>query len=515
MSRIRGIFLLFAFLYLSLGGGGSAVMAQWVAFGPPRPISEVTFAGISQFANGFTLNRFAVSADGSLEAAIFGGDSSLDPQQPMPNLSVTFAQNQGNFLPPIVLSGEDNIFELIGSVEMDSANGIHAFSSRVAGAGQEPPRLNAVAANSDASVVGDPVPVAPNAEPDMAQLFSSSAIDSEDSLHLVFSTLSSDNSGLTGPIYYVRSDDGGASWSTPEPVVGVSGSLANSYIFPSVAASADGETVVVSYYDANQEQIRAAKSIDGGASFPTNAKVFQFPSPPETLFSKVVMDAAGKIYISYGADDDGDQVADVLLSSSNDGSTYGQPVTVNQETTNFEGPIANMAIDSRGRIDVIWHSDPDGDDNPQILNFARSIDGGATFSSPETIATAPDQQLVMNGGIRHDRWGHVFVDVIYANFDLTGGGSIFMLVGTPDDLGAPENCGDGSDNDFDGAVDCNDSECEGDAACDSGIGGEPESGGGCSIGAGPSKLGWVALFPLGGLLFLLQQRRKARTWSKA
>ncbi|HKY64392.1 MAG TPA: sialidase family protein [bacterium] len=515
MSRIRGIFLLCAFVYLSLAAGGPA-RAQEVTFGSPRDIAEIGFSGLAQFANGFTLNRFAINANGTLEAAILGVDSSQDPQE-LPMLSVSFAQDQGAFLPPIVLSGEDNVVELIASVEMDSANNLHAFSSRVENGGSDAPQMNVVNSNSDATVVGDPIPLAPGTEPDFAQLFSNTTIDAEDNLHVVFSTLSPDTSDFTGPLYYVRSGDGGATWSPPKPVVGVSGSQSNNFIYPSVAAGADGETVVVSYFDANQNQIRAAKSSDGGASFPTNEEVFQYPAQPPTVFSKVAMDAAGKIYVAYSGDVDDDPAnAEVLLSTSTDGASYGQPVTVNQEPTNFEGPIVNMAVDSRGRIDVIWHSDPDGDDLTQALNFARSTDGGATFSSPVTIATAPDGQLAMNGGIRHDRWGHVFVDVIYAQFDLMTGGSVHMVVGTPDDLGAPENCGDSSDNDYDGAVDCDDTECEGDAACvdDSGIGGEAE-GGGCSISGHSSKLGWAALFPATGLLLLLLQRRKARASSRA
>ncbi|HEX5035527.1 MAG TPA: sialidase family protein [bacterium] len=491
-----------------------------MTFGSPRDIAEVGFNGLAQFANGFTLNRFGIDSDGTREAAIFGGNTSDDPQELLPNLSVTFAQDQGVFGPPILLAGEEDIVELIASVEMDSENNLHAFSSRVANSGSTPPQIHALNASGDGATVGEPIPLAPNIEPGMAQLFSNSTMDAGDGLHFVFSTLSAESENVTGPIYYVRSDDHGATWSVPKAVVGISGSPQNSFLYPSVVTSPDGETVVVSYFDVDQVQIRSAKSVDGGASFSSNVEVFEFPYPPNAIFSKVAMDASGKIYVVYSADTDGDQISEILLSSSDDGSSYGQPVTVNLESTNFEGSIVNMAIDSRGRIDVIWHSDPDDDDLPQILNFARSTDGGATFSSPVTIATAPADELVMNGGIRHDRWGHVFINYIFTNLDVLSeqppSGSIFMLVGTPDDVGSPESCDDGSDNDFDGAIDCDDTECEGDGACvdDSGIGGEAE-GGGCSIGVRSTKLGWAALFPATGLLFLLLQRRKARASSRA
>jgi hypothetical protein len=103
----------------------------------------------------------------------------------------------------------------------------------------------------------------------------------------------------------------------------------------------------------------------------------------------------------------------VLLTASGDGGqTFPLRSQVNSSQTHLEteqpGPLPLLGVDRLGRIDVVWSVDSDGSENPDSLRYARSTDGGRSFSEEQTIADTGGM-LLYGLALRHDAAGRCHV----------------------------------------------------------------------------------------------------------
>lgn len=131
-------------------------------------------------------------------------------------------------------------------------------------------------------------------------------------------------------------------------------------------------------------QIWFTKSSDGGTTFDPPIAV------DEDLFAKqispvIAVDGSGNVFVVWEGYREGD--ADIFIKKY-DSLGFGPSYKVNSD---FGGSVdydstPSIAVDSLGTIYVVWeHKDDFLNDYPDIY-FAKSINGGGTFSSPTTIA---------------------------------------------------------------------------------------------------------------------------------
>lgn len=179
-------------------------------------------------------------------------------------------------------------------------------------------------------------------------------------------------------IFFSRSTDGGATFSAPTDLsTNASGSFS-----PQMAVGSGGNLTVVWEDDAQlTSDISFSHSSDHGTTF----------SIPESLSlhagnsvsAQVATDLNGNIDVVWANNSPGN--FDVFFSRSADnGSTFSSPKDISNASGLAQNP--QMGVDAKGNINVIWQDNTPPDFNSDIY-FARSSDGGVTFSSPLNISS--------------------------------------------------------------------------------------------------------------------------------
>ncbi len=206
------------------------------------------------------------------------------------------------------------------------------------------------------------------------------------------------NFSTGAPIYFARSTDGGATFSTPFQVSDA-GYYSNQGSIPAVGP--DGILYVV-WYSYDTGGLRMAKSTNGGQSFGTPvavASVAEIPSPlpggdfrDNSYPSMAVDQTSGTIYVAWSDFRNND--ADIYLTySTNQGQTWTFPKRINSD------PVQNNAqqffpwvdVAPNGNVYVGWFDsrlDPSPLIPPMLYDeyVSVSTDGGLTFSPNQRIS---------------------------------------------------------------------------------------------------------------------------------
>jgi hypothetical protein len=131
-------------------------------------------------------------------------------------------------------------------------------------------------------------------------------------------------------------------------------------------------------------------------------------------------------YIPWKRVTDADSATQIVLSKSTDGGlTWSVPVAVGErasgtsEDTTFGQSFPLAVTGPNGEVYVVWNYGP-----KHAISFARSLDGGKTFSTPRLIHTYKPlgTALKLDQGVRHTLKGRVRVET-YPTLvcDLTNG----------------------------------------------------------------------------------------------
>ena len=239
------------------------------------------------------------------------------------------------------------------------------------------------------------------------------AVNPRDSLNIVEGHIDRANSGAR--IGYSYSVDGGQSWTfggaLPREVDGIGSTD------PAVAADAAGN-FYFAYTDIDaafsRPDIVVARSTDGGRTFPFLAVVHRGASNSTLLDAPdknwIAVDTwngsrfKGTIYVAWasfictltGCD------SRIAVSTSIDrGATWSPEVAIsdprNSDTTDVTAPVPVVGPD--GTVYVFWmdHLFRSG---PLNILFAKSMDGGRTWSAPAAVAAglpSPGLILIQNG----------------------------------------------------------------------------------------------------------------------
>jgi hypothetical protein len=207
---------------------------------------------------------------------------------------------------------------------------------------------------------------------------------------------------LQVPIFFSRSTDGGISFSPAiqisqpgdncqgsEPAVGPSGEVYVTWMRWAPAPAA----------------IFVAKSLNGGATFGPPVVVrpimpigFRLAGGPIGIltgnfrvnsFPRIDVNRVnGHVYIVYNANPPGPDGADVFfVRSTNGGTTWSEPIRVNDDTGEFDQFFPDVAANGAGNVQVMWYDRRNGGNLGIDVYTARMNPGGQSFQ-PNTRLTS-------------------------------------------------------------------------------------------------------------------------------
>lgn len=185
---------------------------------------------------------------------------------------------------------------------------------------------------------------------------------------------------------YVRSTDGGRTWSVPTVVTDAGEFGSNN--FHALHVSQDG-VLYAAWLDGREGKSATfmTRSTDGGVTWEANRRVAPGESCP-CCRTAIATAPGGHVYMAWRTVMPGN-VRDVVVAHSADGGmTFGAPVRVHADEWVYDacphaGP--SMQVDFAGRLHVAWWT---GKDGMAGVYYANSGDNAATFSAPVALGVA-------------------------------------------------------------------------------------------------------------------------------
>lgn len=216
------------------------------------------------------------------------------------------------------------------------------------------------------------------------------AVDAHNGINVVWT----DSPSVNLDVFFARSTDGGATFSSP---VNVSHSSAsNAPGSPQLAADSAGDIFVV-WEDDGVLGILFSRSVDGGTTF--SAPIMVSTNTTGSFLPELAVGSTGNVYLVW--EDDTSSNAGISFSRSLDqGQTFAAPKTLSGGNNNCTNPQINS--DLAGNLNVVWENDSPG--NFEVF-FSRSTDSGLNFSAPLNVSnrsgfsTAPLVAAEPAGGI--------------------------------------------------------------------------------------------------------------------
>jgi len=227
-------------------------------------------------------------------------------------------------------------------------------------------------------------------------------------------------------IWFRSSSDGGATFSEPKMLSTNTGGS----IDPQIAVDKSGNINVVWEDDiAGHSDISFRRSTDGGAIFFPILNPKNLSNPDGSFIAsahspRIAADLSGNINVVWAGTDPIYFNTDIFFSRSTDGGATFFPIPKNlsNNTVLFgDSSSPQIAVDLAGNINVVWEAP---DITPDTF-FARSGDGGATFSTPPP-KISNDLGSSFNARLALDANGNINV----AWEDNTGNRDIFFTRST-------------------------------------------------------------------------------------
>lgn len=200
-----------------------------------------------------------------------------------------------------------------------------------------------------------------------------------------------------GALWFSRSRDRGASFSTPLRVAGDGAAPARA---PALAADGKGGVYLAwTVTKGRAADIHFAKSTNRGGSFSRPRPVFKGGGHADA--PKIAVDAQGVIHIAYGESPAGlFQSYHVRYGRSSDG---GQTFEGAREISGLKMAqlrsenFPSLSLDGKGNPYLIWELFLRGEFYPRGLGFTYSRDGGRTFAPPSVVPETDDPAVGVNG----------------------------------------------------------------------------------------------------------------------
>jgi hypothetical protein len=198
------------------------------------------------------------------------------------------------------------------------------------------------------------------------------AVDSSQDLHIVWYDYTPGNT----EIYYKKSTDEGATWSTTQRLTWTSG---NGYI-PDIAVAPSGHLHVVWYDDTpGNAEVYYKKSTNGGADWSTTKRLTWNPGWPD--LAVVAAAPSSHVHVVWDNDISTQCEYEVFHKKSVDG---GATWAANQRLTWTSGlsTYPDVAVDSSGNLHLVWINETPG--NGEVY-YKKSTNGGSTWSTGQRL----------------------------------------------------------------------------------------------------------------------------------
>ncbi len=186
-----------------------------------------------------------------------------------------------------------------------------------------------------------------------------------------------------GALWLRKSEDRGSAFG---PRVRVAGDRAAPARAPSLAIARDGAVHVAwAVGEDPRADIHVATSTDGGKTFSTASTVGA--SGGHSDAPKLAVDAQGTVHLAFAESERGPHERYVVVYSrrKKGESQFERPRIING-SDNAHFP--QLAVDGRGRVHLVWDRYEGGAAYPRAILYARSNDGGETFTAPQRVFSA-------------------------------------------------------------------------------------------------------------------------------
>jgi len=222
------------------------------------------------------------------------------------------------------------------------------------------------------------------------------AIDSQDHIHVVWNQVWN---GGVDEIYYARSEDGGATWTSQTSEMIVSYPDGNASTYADIEVGPNDELYVVWKEDSDSltthDVLNISVSTDGGNTWSGTTADTPICLPIRImLYPQFVVSDAGAMHAVWkGTQDTGSPFHyEVYYTGSDDGgatwSGLQNDVVVSFDDGNSAN-IPNLCTDSQENVIVVWDEDYDGHNE---IHLSVSTDGGSYWSGSiqDQIISFPD-----------------------------------------------------------------------------------------------------------------------------
>ena len=222
-----------------------------------------------------------------------------------------------------------------------------------------------------------PVMVSTNAGGSMAPQM---AVDPAGNVNLVWE----DDITSSSDIAYSRSQDHGQTFSAPKSLshnVGNSNSA-------QISVDLTGNVNVAWENDSpGNFDVFFTRSTDGGQTFSPLSNLSH--SPGSASSAQIGADTGGNVNVIWVDNTPPSSSTDIYFTRSANGGSFSTPINVSSNSGFSTDPW--LAVDPAGNANIVWQDTTPG--NREIF-FSRSVDSGATFSTPQNLSSDPGSSTV-------------------------------------------------------------------------------------------------------------------------
>lgn len=199
-----------------------------------------------------------------------------------------------------------------------------------------------------------------------------------------------------GQLWFVRSTDGGATFSRPQHLA--SGGNAKPVRAPSLALG-PGKRIYLAWTTGEDDaaDIHLMRSEDGGASFGEPhvvARTNTYSDAP-----KLGVDRSGILHLVHAESSGGpfEQYRVRYLQSADGGQTFTAPRDIALPAADTGAAFPSLAMDDKGGLLVLWERYQGHQQRPRGLALVASHDGGRNFTEPLLVPESSDPAGGFNG----------------------------------------------------------------------------------------------------------------------
>jgi hypothetical protein len=210
-------------------------------------------------------------------------------------------------------------------------------------------------------------------------------IDHSDNLYLMMSVATASDRPHS-QIFFTMSRDHGASWDNFPATRNLSKSKGEAF-GPSVSVNKNGTTRVYVTYQDNSNGTTQAYLIRSKKKTKFKPPVNITPHSGAAFSPRIALASDEALNIVWSdANEPGQRVS--FVRSTDQGGSFTDPLLVSGASTAAFDP--EIAVDSTDAINVVWQDEVSG---VSAVMFARSTDGGQTFSMPARVSTGAGRAI--------------------------------------------------------------------------------------------------------------------------